>query len=123
MAIITGVDLLIYLDLQSGPTDRLDQIADLVTDAINRVAGSVLTAPYAPGIKPIALAAAARMFHNPTGLWNESIDDYSASYPRTGSLLTAAEQAEISSILGTGGPVYSFPAPDWHWDVVATVVD
>jgi hypothetical protein len=129
VALITPLDLVIYLDYPTDtqPNDRTNLVCDLVIDAINQVAKTTLTAPFAAGLKPIALAAAARMYQNPSGLWSESIDDYSTVYPgsRTGTasaVLTEGERAAIVTALGLAGPQYSFPEPDWHWTTVATVL-
>lgn len=129
MALITPLDLVTYLDYPDNtqPSDRVNLVCDLVIDAINQVAGSTLAAPFAAGLKSIALAAASRMYQNPSGLWSETIDDSSSVYPgsRAGSgspVLTAGERAAIVAAVGTGGPQYSFPEPDWHWSVVPTVL-
>jgi hypothetical protein len=58
-------------------------------------------------------------FRNPSANSSESLDEYSVSYgdsARRKEILDAARQA-----YGAGLPQFSFPAVDWHWDVVPTV--
>lgn len=65
------------------------------------------------------LELAAIAFRNPAGASNESLDDYAVGYDaeRRAAILAAA----ASAYSGAGVPLYSFPAPDWHWDVVPAV--
>jgi hypothetical protein len=63
-----------------------------------------------------ALELAGIAYRNPDAASSESLDDYSISYDgaRRKEILAAARVAY------GGGPLYSFPDPDWHWDVVPT---
>lgn len=63
----------------------------------------------------VELAAIAR--RNPDGLLSEQIDDYQASLDRQRrtEILAAARAAYNAA---AGQPQYSFPEPDWHWEVV-----
>jgi hypothetical protein len=65
-----------------------------------------------------AVELAAIAFRNPTSNSSESQDDYSVSYNdmnRRREILAAAKAAYSP---GAAGPMYSFPAWDWHWTVV-----
>jgi len=63
-----------------------------------------------------AIELAGIAFRNPSGAASQSIDDYNVSYDaaRRVDILAAAKTAYGGSSL----PRYSFPAPDWHWEVV-----
>jgi hypothetical protein len=64
----------------------------------------------------IELAAIA--FRNPDGVQQETVDDYTVQTDRMRrrEILTAAKAAYGAA----GGPVFSFPEPDWSWTTVAT---
>lgn len=64
-----------------------------------------------------AIELAAIAFRHPDGTATEGIDDYSfsADRQRRKEILDAARASPYS---GTGGPVFSFPDPDWHWTAV-----
>lgn len=66
-----------------------------------------------------AIELAGIAMRNPTGLASQSLDDHSVSYDnsRRQEILDAARAAYS----GASVPLYSFPDPDWHWDVVPTV--
>jgi hypothetical protein len=68
-----------------------------------------------------AIELAGIAFRNPSAAASEGLDDYSVSYDRARrkEILDAAQIA----YQGTSGgiPLYSFPAVDWHWEVVPTV--
>jgi len=61
------------------------------------------------------LELAAIAFRNPDGAASEAIDDYNISFDgeRRAQILAAARMAYS----GAGTPSFSFPAPDWHWEV------
>ena len=127
MPLVTPEELIKLLDLphNTQPTDRAQLICDLVVDDINRVAGSTLVEPFAAGLKGIALMAAARLYDNPSQLWSERVDNQSSVFPgsRGGdgpSVLTDGEVERVCKALGTAGPQWSFPVPDWSWGPVAT---
>lgn len=65
------------------------------------------------------LELAAIAFRNPDGAASESIDDHAVSWDRSrrADILAAARLAYSSA----GSPIYSFPDPDWHWQVVPVV--
>lgn len=128
MPLITPVELIVMLDLPDNtqPVDRAQLVCDLVIDDITLIAGA-LTEPYPAGLKGTALMAAARLYDNPTQLWSETVDTTSATHPgdRTGkgpSVLSPAEVEKVRAALGLGGPQWSFPKPDWHWDSIARSV-
>lgn len=62
-----------------------------------------------------AIELAAIAFDNPAGVDSEAIDDHKVTYnrERRAEILTAAGAAYA----GATGPLYSFPEPDWHWEV------
>lgn len=68
-----------------------------------------------------AIELAGIAFRNPTGASSESIDDYSVSHDaaRREQILKAATAAYG----GTSLPLYSFPEPDWHWEVAVTTTE
>jgi len=63
-----------------------------------------------------AIELAGIAYRNPDATASESLDDYSVSYDRgrRADILAAARLAYS----GASVPTYSFPEPDWHWDVV-----
>jgi hypothetical protein len=74
------------------------------------------TAPVDDQLFGWALELAAIAFRNPDGAASESIDDHNVSWDaaRRADILAAATTAYAGASL----PRYSFPAPDWHWEVV-----
>lgn len=80
---------------------------------------SDFTAPVADQLFGWGLELAAIAFRNPDGASTESVDDHSVSWDaaRRRDILKAAATAYGNA----GGPHYSFPAADWHWNVVPTV--
>ena len=77
------------------------------------------TLPVSDQLFACGLELAAIAFRNPDGVTQESLDDHNSSWDkdRRSSILKAA----AAFYGGAGSPTYSFPAPDWHWDVVPTV--
>jgi hypothetical protein len=77
------------------------------------------TLPVSDQLFAWGLELAAIAFRNPDGASSESIDDHSVSWDmaRREAILKAAS----ASYGGAGSPTYSFPVPDWHWNVVPTV--
>lgn len=66
-----------------------------------------------------ALELAAIAFRNPDGAASESVDDHNVTWDRS---RRKDILAEVRTSYSTGGqPQYSFPAADWHWDVVPVV--
>lgn len=61
------------------------------------------------------LELAAIAFRNPDGAKSESIDDHSATWDRLNRIDILKAAAAFYG--GAGSPTYSFPAPDWHWEV------
>lgn len=131
MALITPEELIVYLDLPADtqPTDRATLVVALVVDAVTDAAGvATLTEPYPAGVKSVAMSAAARLYHNPLSLRSETVGAVSSTYAGDViAVLTAAERAQIGRVYATAagarGPLYAFPAPDWSWESVATLVD
>lgn len=126
MPLITPEQLIVYLDLPADtqPTDRAQMVCDLVIDAVTRIAGKTLTVPYPAGVFGIALAAAGRMYDNPTALRSATIDDFSQTYAGDVlAVLTKPERDELRRVYGTGGtrPLYEFPGWDWSWSASTTV--
>jgi hypothetical protein len=123
--LITPEQLIVYLDLPADtqPTDRAQLVCDLVADAVDEAAGATLAEPYAKGLKGLAMGAAARLYNNPLGLWSETVGSTSTVFPgsRTGGgggILTPAEKEQITRLVGSAGPLYSFPEWDWSWTTI-----
>lgn len=111
------IDLPSYLQVPSVDTEtatRVRRYASGWLKSATRLADWPSPVPddlWAWGIELAAIA-----FRNPDGVSSESIDDHSASWDR----LRRAEilKAAAASYGGAGSPAYSFPAVDWHWNVV-----
>jgi hypothetical protein len=68
-----------------------------------------------------AIELAGIAFRNPAGAASMAIDDFNQSFDgaRRADILKAATAAYG----GTAAPQYSFPEPDWHWDVVPSTTE
>lgn len=77
------------------------------------------TIPVSDSLFGWGLELAAIAWRNPDGAASESVDDHSVTWDRLrrAEILKAAQTAYGSA----GAPRYSFPAADWHWNVVPTV--
>lgn len=82
-----------------------DTRAAFVLDLVMGEAGSIVD-PVPEGAKGIVLAAAARIYSNPTGVSQELIGPYQTSRPSS-NLLTKGERASIRRHAGGGG-AFSF---------------
>jgi hypothetical protein len=78
------------------------------------------TLPISDSLFAWGLELAAIAFRNPDAAKSESIDDHSV-----GRDDIAARKAILAAAAalygGAGSPTYSFPAPDWHWEVVPAI--
>lgn len=110
------------------------QVASVDTETATRVrryasgwlANATRLTPWPPDPVPDdiwawAIELAGIAFRNPTGVSSESIDDYS----RGDDAVRRAEilKAATAAYGGTSLPQYSFPEPDWHWDVVPSTTE
>lgn len=77
------------------------------------------TVPISDSLFGWGLELAAIAFRNPDGAASESVDDHSVTWDRIRRTQILKEAA--AALGSSGSPHYSFPAPDWHWDVVPTV--
>lgn len=97
---VAASDLASYLGTEVD-TDRATFVLGLVMGE----AGSIVD-PVPPGAKGVVLAAAARIYSNPTGVSQELIGPYQTSRASS-NLLTKGERASIRRHAGGGG-AFSF---------------
>ncbi|MEO3974369.1 hypothetical protein [Streptomyces sp. CAU 1734] len=87
-----------------GPTsdERAALAHDLTEDAIRGEVGDRLTDPLQPGVKSVALAVAARVLTNPTGVRSEQAGGMLVSYAdtQTGVVLSDDERRRLRRAVG-----------------------
>jgi len=101
MALFTATELRAFL--QRPVTDEQCALAlELTTDAFRGEVGDRMTDPPQPGIKSVALAVAARVLTNPSGLRSEQAGGMLQTYAdaQTGVMLSDDERRRLRRAVG-----------------------
>jgi hypothetical protein len=82
-----------------------DLVHELTLDAVYGEVGNRLTTPPQPGIKSVALAVAARVLTNPTGVRSEQAGGMLVTYAdaQTGVALSDDERRRLRRAVGMAG--------------------
>lgn len=114
------VDLPSYLQVPEVDTETATRVRRYASGWLMNATG---LSPFPPDPVPDdiwawGLELAAIAFRNPAGAASQAIDDYNVSYDaaRREQILMTARAAYGGASL----PQFSFPEPDWHWEVAVT---
>lgn len=104
MLLFTTTELSVLLS-RSLTQAQGDLVHELTIDAVRGEVGDRLTDPPQPGIKSVALAVAARVLTNPTGIRSEQAGGMLVSYAdtQTGVALSADERRRLRRAVGIAG--------------------